>query len=110
MPQTSSPWRWVADETYELRTRADTGHGPWRLARDDGRWTLTGEGFEGPWGLGPVSTSVAHWEAFARVCTYLAATVDVDPLCVIQLSETKATVPSAPGPTPATGRDPTYDA
>lgn len=96
----------MADHTYELRTRADSAHGPWRLERVDGRWTLVGEGFEEAWGLGPVSTSVAHWEAFARVCTYLAVSADVDPLLIIQLNE----VPTAPVPTPASGRGPTCDA
>jgi hypothetical protein len=107
VPQTSSPWCWVADHTYELRTRSDSAHGPWTLARDDGGWALTGEGFEDPWELGPVSTSVAHWEAFARVCTYLAATADVDPLCIIQLAEPRS---GAEAPTPASDRGPMCDA
>jgi hypothetical protein len=106
MPQTSSPWCWVADHTYELRTRTESAHGPWRIQRADERWTLVGEGFEEPWLIGRVSASVAHWEAFARVCTYLAADADVDPLCIIQLNEPAP----APVPTPTSDRDPTCGA
>jgi hypothetical protein len=83
---TSTPWVCLRPGSeYQLLTHH--GFEPWTLRRQDedpAGWYLDGQGFD-HFGLGDVTVSLAHWQAFGMVVVYLT-TVDADPLRIVNLT------------------------